>query len=391
MLKKYNGFLLEKFKTNLFLLLESSPIYSSGDFIIKLRNISKQGGNVGDIASAILELIEDGVWLDDKYVRQNYFDVTDKDDMLSFLQSNKIPGDWDEDDDPSLPYTMPGRNEIKLGKIIRLLSSTPDITNFLPFKPTDKDFEDFVNTYKSSKVSSNKDFKIVKGDDIFKYYQSKNYYSDNGSLGGSCMASVNKKVLKIYTDNPKKVRLLVLIDDNGKIHGRALVWKLKVSPCDAKYFMDRVYTNSDSDFYKFRQLAEEKGFLYKEKNNSHIDNNVRFIYKGKPLLGIIKVKLDGDLKEYPFLDTMPFLTKEKNMISNIPSRGCYFVHTVTGECVKCSTCRGNIYSDKLEDNILSAKVNRKSFQYGLCNECGMGIHELVENDNKLTIDFNSSF
>ena len=78
------------------------------------------GGHPEHNSSAIINVIEDEQWLDDKYVRQNYFDTTDKDDMVSFLQSNKVPSDWDADDDPSLPYTLPGRNEVKIGKIIKL-------------------------------------------------------------------------------------------------------------------------------------------------------------------------------------------------------------------------------------------------------------------------------
>ena len=96
----------------------------------------------------------------------------------------------------------------------------------------------------------------------------KNYYSSHGALGGSCMADEEKDTFKIYYKNDKKVQLLIYVDNNDKIHGRALLWKLNTSPCDAKYFMDRVYTNADSDVIKFKNFAEEKGFLYKQKNNS---------------------------------------------------------------------------------------------------------------------------
>lgn len=360
MIKGYNGFLLEKFKTDLFLLLESDAIYASGDFLMKLKSLSKQKGNVGDIATALLDTIEEDEWLDDKYVRQNYFDVTDKDDMLSFLQSNKVPKDWDSDDDPSLPYTISGRNEIKVGKIVRLLSSAPEILDRLDFKPTDKDFEEFVNAYKASKVSNDKEFRLVSGDDIAKYYQSKHYFSSHGALGGSCMADEDKSTFKVYTENPKKVQLLILVDSNDKVHGRALIWKLKDSPCEAKYFMDRVYTNADSDVYKFKQFAEEKGFLHKQKNNSYIEDNIKFIYKGNPILGEVKVKLDGDFKEYPFIDTMCFLSKKLGDLSNIPSKDCYFLHSVSGDCDPCSQCDGEIFTDDDE----------------YCSDCGLGIEEL---------------
>jgi hypothetical protein len=362
MIKRYNGFIVRKLITELFSLFESDGVYASSDFLNKLKNLSKNGGNVGQISMAIIDVIEDEEWIDDKYVRQNYFDLTDKDDMVSFLQSNKIPNDWDHDDDPSLPYTSTSRNEVKIGKIIRLLSSSDEVIDRLDFKPKDKDFEEFVNAYKATKVDNSKQFKLVNGSDIHKYYKMENYYSSNGTLGGSCMADEGKSTFRVYTENPKKVQLLILIDNDGKIHGRALVWKLKESPCEAKYFMDRVYTNSDSDVIKFKNFAEEKGFLYKLKNNSYIEDNVNFMYKGKPLMGEIKVKLDGDFKNYPFIDTMCFLSKKMGDLSNIPSKDCYFLHSVSGDCDVCSNCDGDVL------------IVGEEF----CNECGLGLEKLEE-------------
>lgn len=368
MIKSYNGFTVQKLLIELFSIFESGYCSASGDFLAKLKNISNQNNNVGKIASAIVDIIEDHKWIDDKYLRQNYFDITDKDDMISFLQSNKIPNDWDCDDDPSLPYSLPGRNEVKIGKIIRLLSSSGEVVDRLEFKPKDKDFEDFVNAYKSSKVDTSKEFRLVNGGDIHKYYQIKNYYSSHGrtptgSLGGSCMADEGKSTFRVYTENPKKVQLLVLIDRDGKIHGRALVWKLKESPCESKYFMDRVYTNADSDVIKFKNFAEEKGFLYKLKNNSHVDDNIKFMYKGESILGEVKVKLDGDFSKYPFIDTMCFLSKKLGDLSNIPTKDCYFLHSISGECEMCNRCGGQV----------------KEYKDDYCSDCGLGIEELIKN------------
>ena len=106
----------------------------------------------------------------------------------------------------------------------------------------------------------------------------KNYFSSHGALGGSCMADEGKSTFRVYTENQKKVQLLILIDGDGKIHGRALVWKLKESPCEAKYFMDRVYTNRDSDVNRFKDFANNEGWFYKKKMNSHVDDNVLFVY-----------------------------------------------------------------------------------------------------------------
>lgn len=361
MLKRYNGFLLNQLKSELFSLNEAF-LSASSELMVKLRNMSNMDGKVGEIATAIVDTIEEEDWLSDNDTKQNFFDVTDKDDTISFLPSNKIPKDWDEDDDPALPYNVSGRNEIKIGRIVRALLKIAEISDKIDSSIKDKDYEDFVNAFKALKVDTVREFKLVNGEDIHKYYQMKNYYSSHGALGGSCMADEDKSTFKVYTENKRKVQLLILIDSNGKIHGRALVWKLKESPCESKYFMDRVYTNADSDVIKFKQLAEEKGFLYKQKNNSYIEDNINFMYKGKPLMGEIKVKLDGDFSEYPFVDTLCFLSKKMGDLSNIPSKDCYFLHSVSGECEVCSDCDGDVIIDKEDGE--------------LCSSCGLGIEEL---------------
>ena len=361
MIKGYNGFLLKQLKAELFSLNEDN-LYASSELIVKLKKMSKMDGKVGEMATAIVDTIVDEDWLEDDN-KQNFFDITDKEDFISFLPSNKVPKDWDQDDDPALPYNIKGRSEVKIGKIVRALLKIADISDRIDSSINDKDYEDFVNVFKALKVDTSKEFRLVNGEDIHKYYQMKNYYSSHGALGGSCMADEGKSTFRVYTENKKKVQLLILIDGDGKIHGRALVWKLKESPCEAKYFMDRVYTNADSDVIKFKSFAEEKGFLYKLKNNSYVDDNVKFMYKGKSLLGEVKVKLDGNFKNYPFIDTMCFLSKKLGDLSNIPTKDCYFLHSVAGDCEVCDRCEGEVIDD-MDDSY--------------CSDCGLGIEQLID-------------
>ena len=328
------------------------------NFIFKLKSLSKVKGKTGEIAQCLIDIIEDEKNIPDTLTKQNYFDTTDKDDMVSFLAYNKIPQDWDSDDDASLPYGMKGRGEIKIGKVIKALVPMLNIKSV-----KDKDVEEFVNQFKASKSDTSMEFKLINGKDIAKYYNEKKYYSRNGSLGGSCMADEEKDTFKIYYKNDKKVQLLIYVDNNDKIHGRALLWKLNTSPCDAKYFMDRVYTNADSDVIKFKNFAEEKGFLYKLKNNSYVEDNINFMYKGKSLMGEVKVKLDGDFKNYPFIDTMCFLSKKLGDLSNIPSKDCYFLHSVAGDWEICDRCEGEIIDD-MDDSY--------------CSECGLGLEKLFK-------------
>ena len=343
MIKKYNNFLFENFKNNVHLLLEAN-LSATGDFMNKLNKISKEKGVVGKIATQISDFIDDS-WIDDDDIKQNFFDVTEKDDMVSFLMQSKLPKDWDEEEDPSLPYTMRGRTDVKVSKIIKyIISLMNNMGDWNGDLPKDKDIESFVNLFKSISSSNNLKFKLVKGDDIAKYYNEKRYLSSAGTLGGSCMADESKGTFKIYSNNESKVNLLILIDEEkDKITGRALVWKLSKSPCEATHLMDRVYTSRDSDFYKFREYAEQNGYMYKAKMNSHIDDNVDFKYKGGDVRGIVRVKLDGKAKNYPFVDTMCFLNKEETELSNVPSQKSFMLHSVSGDCEVCDDCDGKMF------------------------------------------------
>jgi len=337
MKRKYQEFILEKLKNRLQLLLEAS-LHGSSSFMDRLYQLSNQKGSTGRIASKIIVFIDAEEYVEDEDVKQNFFDTTDKEGMVSFLMQSKLPDDWDEDGDPSLPYSYKGRGDIAIGKAIRY------VMNLISSAVTDKELEDFVNAYKATQDSTQWKFKMLEGNDIAKYYNEKKYYLQTGSLGGSCMADEGKKTFALYSKNPDKVRILVLIDEEqDKICGRALVWKLKKSPCAAKFFMDRVYANRDSDVYKFKQFAEESGFLYKAVMNSHTETNVDFMFNGAPVSGEITVKLNGSCGRYPFVDTLCFLDKDRETLSNLSSKGCHWLHSTSGDDEGCDDCEAECW------------------------------------------------
>lgn len=359
MLKKYNSFLLESHIKNLMLL--EGYIFGSSEFLLKLKELSNDDGTTGAIAKSLYDMISRERWVDESKIKQNYFDLTDSNDKVSFIQQNKLPDDWDEDDNPDLPYSLP-RNELKIGRAIKYLFDAYEMG-----KPSDKEIEEFVNAFKASKIDTTREFKLVKGDDIAKYYHEDKYFNrTSGVLGGSCMSDEGKKMFKIYTKNPKKVKLLILVDGDDKIHGRALVWKLDKYPKGgSKYFMDRIYTNSDSDMIKFKKFAKEKGWMYKYRNNSHIDDNVIFYYNGDVVHGVVEVELDGDFKRYPFIDTMCFLNKKMTRLSNVSDKKDWILHDIYGDKERCEYCDGKI--------ITSGWHNNKE----LCSNCASG-HETLK-------------
>lgn len=367
-MRTYNNFILEKVTNQLFLLLESD-LHASGEFLDRLKEISKSKETYGKIAKDILDGIENDhdIWnwtnlvsrKKEVEIKQDFFNITDKEDTVSFLMADKIPDDFDLDDDASYPYSAKGRGEIKIGRILKYLLSVVDSK----IKPSDKDIEKFVNAYKSSKESSEYSFELVSGDEIKKCYNPENYLDDTkGSLGGSCMNDEKKKMFNLYSDNPKVCQILLLKNSEDRIMGRALVWKLSKSPCDAKYFMDRCYTNRDSDEMRFKKYADKKGWLYKKFMNSHDENAVCFMYHGDDIYGEIQVELqDGDFKKYPYLDTLKFLDDDKTYLSNLPFKNSYILEDVFGGCDRCSSCRGKVL-----------------IHNDVCSSCGDGHYKLAE-------------
>jgi len=153
-------------------------------------------------------------------------------------------------------------------------------------------------------------FRLVKGEDIRKYYAEKNHAPGSGQLQTSCMRYDGthggrncQTYFDIYIENPDKCNMLVLLDDNGKVLGRALVWFGLKKPLD-KIFMDRIYTLKQSDEELFKKYANEKGWLWKYRqaanDQSYIENGQRI---DKSMAVTLKPK---EYKKYPYMDTFKY-------------------------------------------------------------------------------------
>jgi len=182
------------------------------------------------------------------YLLQSYFDVTDKNDVVTFLPINKIKiaeGD---------PYKSRLRQPSKIGKFLKMLN--PDMT--------DKNLEDSVNAYKANyDIVINKSIdklKIVSGEDIRFWYNEKNYVKGGGSLNSSCMRGANKAPeMQMFVDNPDVIQMLILLNDDNKLLGRALLWRL-VEPA-GKTYMDYIYTRYTSDDELFKSYGVQNNFI----------------------------------------------------------------------------------------------------------------------------------
>ena len=296
-----------------------------------------------------------------------FVDLGSEPDTVSFIQSNKVPeliepdivhGDYIKDKDeeghfkgghfdyvpsyknawirdelhlPDLfdpqfkskdhPVWTKFRSEIKVGRFITKIFGNKypanrkreDINK--AGKPDD--VESFVNMYIATVESHSKIFKLVKGDDIKFWYNCRNYFKEKGTLGGSCMRGSNSELFDIYSNNDDKIQMLILHpeDIRDKIIGRALVWKLDEP--EGRYFMDRIYTNDDSDEYMFIEYAKRHNWLYKSSQTYGWDYNIMDSSTDKSE----KIKLLVNLKpnkydRYPYVDTLQFYNEKSGIITN---------------------------------------------------------------------------
>jgi hypothetical protein len=377
MIRDYKKYMLNKYQSNLMILLEGA-VYSTEDFLNRIDYLGTVNGKVGEIATAIYFLIKDNKEIDDKDLKQNFFDITDKEDAITFIQNNKLK-DWDKEEDPNLPYTIKGRTEIRIGRIIKYLIDLHNQINNDKLQILDKDIEQFVNSYKASNISEDIVFRLVSGDDIKKYYRYENYSSSTGQLGNSCMASSPSNFFNLYSENPN-VQMLIYVDRDDKIHGRALVWNVDKSPCNSKVFMDRIYCVKDSDMIKFKKYADDNNWFYKKHNAYGVDAAVEFIYKGSDVYGEVIVKLEpNQYMNFPFLDTLMFTSQDHDVLSNIPFEDCLWSSSSSGYLPEpCDTCGGEVYIHENDAELTPDDLEILKTKYNLTTGTLSPVENLME-------------
>ena len=231
------------------------------------------------------------------------------------------------------------RNEVGLGRFVNKL---------FPGKYSSKEVEEFVNSFKASLEKTGEHFDLVEGDDIEFWYNSDNYKEKSGTLGSSCMAQ-KRNLFGIYTQNQDVCKMLILKEDD-KIIGRALVWKLKSLNIskdeDPGFFMDRQYTIKESDVQKFRNYAIDKGWAYKSYNNHHSFGTININGENRNVLMSVQVK-DKDYNRYPYMDTFRRYDVSNGILHNDDEQenqyeGQYILEDTGGGYIEIE---GGVYSE----------------------------------------------
>jgi hypothetical protein len=229
------------------------------------------------------------------------------------------------------------RQTVRTGRGIRALLTAAGQ------KFSDAEIEDFVNKYKSAYDRMNdvfSSFDLVSGMDIAFWYDHKNYIHgcSRGTLGNSCMAGGDTEWFEIYTANPEVCSLLILRseDNQDKIKGRALVWKLNTPEIT---FMDRIYTHEDSDMQLFKDYAIHKKWYYKRHNNSSSEGEL-VCETGNVNFDLLSVNIkDNGYDHFPYVDTLKYYDVSGNRLTNDENNSYRCLEDTgggfTGNCSEC--------------------------------------------------------
>jgi hypothetical protein len=315
----------EAFMESVFSKKVNLPIYYSDrlqGLLIKMRD----SGN--DSVDRILSVQNNQRFVDDVTL----FDLSDREDVVTFIQVNRLERMRTEEDpeielstwisrkwyDTNVSLDFVGwttqRTNLNVGRFFTRVFKTVGVTI------SDRDRETLVNSYKSVwKLSKDGDrFELVKGEDIRKWYLETNYQFNKGQLSNSCMRYERcQKYLDIYVENPEVCSLLILHgEDMTKIVGRALVWVTE----DGSKYLDRIYTNFDSDKNLFMEWAKKNGIEHSYQNDN------------------LKVRLNkSNFNSYPYMDTFFTLDKVENLLTgnedDLDIEGRYELRDTSGRAV----------------------------------------------------------
>ena len=229
----------------------------------------------------------------------NFISVAHDKTKVSYLTTDRIA----KIEDPSLYWSSSRRFAVKPGGFISKLFKNISA----------KEVEKFSNLYRAQSNKAKFTLKVVDGSDIKTYYHISSYAQERGTLGASCMKYDNcQDYLGIYTENTDKVKLLVMLNEDGGLMGRALLWDF-----DTHKIMDRIYTIADEEFlFQFKKWATDNGYLYKSEQNWYNTLQFENLSTEKKELKL-EIKLsNSQFRRYPYVDTFKFFNEEKGLLLN---------------------------------------------------------------------------
>lgn len=183
------------------------------------------------------------------------------------------------------------------------------------FKVPDYQIESFTTQLLSIVDPPIYSMKVIKGEDIAKYYSHAEHAQPYGSLGSSCMKMSPREYFDIYVHNPNQINMLVMFDHHDKVMGRAILWN-----GNGFKLMDRIYICNDTYLTYFYNWAIENNCYYKEFNTWNTPKHLMF--NNEKVIKEFEITLDKtQFNHYPYLDTFKWLDRmDKKIYNYIPAK-----------------------------------------------------------------------
>ena len=326
-MRKIKGF--ESFNESIMLqMINETALYFLPEIRSALTVLSKEGN---DIADRLLQKVgvdtEKDITLveleDDKlsFMTKGAIDSHDREFMQKLDRGYEISNGTG-----ATIKKFHNRNKIKIGKFVTsILGPIPN-----------KELEDFVNKIKSSKERGY-EIKVVEGKEISKYYKKEalipddsynigNIRIDSGlsssNLYRSCMIDMEKtkpNIFDIYTNNPESCKLVIMLDNDGKLLSRALLWKINISFGDDKlnlpdtfWFMDRVYSVKDWMNDSMQKFANKNNYAHKSYNRGSYITYDGVDGKCDMEVDVKKIGYKG----FPYMDTFIYYDVKNGKLRN---------------------------------------------------------------------------
>lgn len=317
------------------------PFYISDNLRYILLNINHPIASLL-VATSLLKTYKKQTMLDVVYGEPDKFYFIMSNKIIDEISKNiEIKGDSDFDEYTIRTSIELYKNEIdkykvkiKIGRLINKLFPK----EFKPNGEPGEDIESFMNEYSVQITKDYKLFDIVEGKKIIHFYNEKQIapYKYKSTLTGSCMVKDRcTTYLEFYAINSPTIRMIVLYNekDKTKIDARALLWELSEiegKKVKNKYFVDRIYYNSNDHLNKFISYIKSKGFLYKSKQNLDERYPIYGYKEGEAVeidMVATGIKYPKSL-EFPYLDTLYNYNPYEGIITNVNKPKNY--HKFTG-------------------------------------------------------------
>jgi len=221
--------------------------------------------------------------------QDRHFDLT-SDGRLTYTPANKATHI-----NENQKWVASCRQQIKYGKGLRKILAP--IAHLF----SDQMFENFHN-YLHKKYHFSDRFEVVSGSKILEYYHHESYASNSGTLNNSCMKYDEcQEYLQLYAFNPDVCKMVVSLNDDNMVTGRALLW----TTTNNHILMDRIYGN-DVTTGAFLEYAQQNGYGYKQKQTYQ---NATFILPNGSTSNDVTVQLSElpEDFEFPYMDTFKYL------------------------------------------------------------------------------------